>query len=152
LAKISLEIDRGTNRTAARIGYELTSTRIFAQVALRTAIGWTDFEAGVVDTGAVVSLFPAGFWRCAEYQLIGDVQVSGAVPLEQCRIRAKLARVCCTLSDGIAVIGPFNIHAYLAESDEVPLLLGVADLIQSGTLVVAIDQQLATFETKDSIA
>jgi hypothetical protein len=111
-----------------------------------TPAGWTPYKAGIVDTGATVSLFPPSMWRDAERQDIGEVQVGGAVPLEQCRIRAMLARVSCTLSDGVALVGPLDIHAYLAESDEVPLLLGLADLIESGTLLVALGRQHASLE------
>jgi hypothetical protein len=37
------------------------------------------------------------------------------------------------------------IHACLSESDGVPLLLGVADLIERGELVVSIAENRATF-------
>ena len=131
---------------AAQIGYSLGANRIIARVALKTTSGWGPYEHGIVDTGATVSLLPARTWRDADYQIIGDVMVGGVIPLDQCRIRAKLARVTCALSDGTTLLGPFNIHAYLADSDEVPLLLGVSNLIESGTLLVSMARNLATFE------
>ncbi len=146
MSRISLLIYRGAHPVAAQIGYTFSATRIVARVALKTPSGWTSYEPGIVDTGATVSLFPARTWRAADCQIIGDVQVGGVIPLDQCRIRAKLARVSCALSDGTTLIGPFNIHAYLAESDEVPLLLGVSDLIESGTLLVSMAKNQATFE------
>ena len=147
MARIRLDIFRGPHPPAAQIGYSLNAIRITARVSLKTASGWTPFQHGIVDTGAAVSLFPLELWRSAEHQIIGDIRVGGLAPLDSCRIAAKLARVSCALSDGTTLIGPFNIHAYLAESDEVPLLLGVSDLIESGTLLIRIGQGEATFET-----
>ncbi len=147
MARIRLDIFRGPHPPAAQIGYSLNAIRITARVALRTAGGWTTFQHGIVDTGAPVSLIPRELWRPAEQQIIGDIRVGGLVPLDSCRVPARLARVSCVLSDGTTLIGPFNIHAYLAESDEVPLLLGVSDLIESGTLLVRMGHGEATFET-----
>jgi len=146
LPRIALPIYRGPNPVTAQIGYSLNASRILARVALKTLSAWTSYGLGIVDTGATVSLFPARMWRGADYRIIGDVQVGGVIPLEACRVRAKLARIPCVLSDGTTVLGPFSIHAYLAESDEVPLLLGVSDLIENGTLLVSMAQNTATFE------
>lgn len=99
-----------------------------------------------MDTGATLSLFPFRIWRGADYQIIGGVRVGGVVPLDQCRVPAKLARISCALSDGTTLIGPLSIHAFLAESDDVPLLLGVSDLIETGTLLVSLNKSQATFE------
>ena len=117
-----------------------------AHFSLKGANGWGPYRLGVIDTGAAVSLFPEDVWRDTEYHVIGTVRVGGIVPRDECRIPAKLATVSCALSDGVQVIGPMTIHAYLAESDEVPLLLGISDLIEGGALDVAIQRNRATFE------
>ncbi len=146
MGRISLDLQRIPHPPAETIGYPLAATRILAHVALQGASGWTRYRPGIVDTGAAVSLFPAQVWRDAEHRFIGMVRIGGIVQRDECRVAARLAAVTCALSDGLDVIGPLTVHAYLAESDEVPLLLGVCELIESGRLTVAIGQGLATFE------
>jgi hypothetical protein len=87
-----------------------------------------------VDTGAALSLFPLEVWKTAAFESIGEVRVGGVVPRNECRIAAQLALVECALSDGTAKIRPLRIHAYLARSNEVPTLIGMADLIERGVL------------------
>ncbi len=146
MARIALPIERISHPPAAQIGYSLSTARVTAHFLLRSSGRWTPYLRGIIDTGAAVSLLPADVWKDAEYDLIGSVRIGGVVPRDECRVPAKLARLTCALSDGVQLIGPLNIHAYLAESDEVPLLLGVSDLIESGELRVAIRQNQATFE------
>jgi hypothetical protein len=146
LTRIALDILCAPHAPAARIGYVLNATRLVAHVSFKNAGGWTPYRQGVVDTGAAASLLPAEVWHDAQYELIGSTRVGGINARDECRIPAQLALVDCALSDGNDVIGPLAIHAYLAESNEVPLLLGVCDLLETGVLSIAIRQGHGTFE------
>ncbi len=81
-----------------------------------------------------MSLFPLETWKTAAFESIGEVRVGGVIARSECRIPARLAVVECVLSDGAEKIGPLRIHAYLAHSNEVPVLIGMADLIERGLL------------------
>lgn len=143
---ISLDIFRAPHEPAAQIGYSLEATRLVAHITFRGAAAWTAYQPGIVDTGAAVSLLPAQVWRDVENETIGEVRIGGVIAREQYRISARLATLTCALSDGVELIGPLTIRAYLADSNDVPLLLGVCDLIENGELTVAIKKQHAIFE------
>lgn len=146
MPRIALAVERFSHPPAAQIGYSLSSARITAHVLLKTQTGWTQYRRGIIDTGAAVSLIPADIWQGAEYESIGAVRVGGIVPRGECRIHARLAKLTCALSDGLHVFGPLLIHAYLAESGDVPLLLGVSDPIETVALTVAVQRDRAVFE------
>lgn len=120
--------------------------RLIAHVCFGTSTDWSPYRPGIIDTGAAVSLLPLQIWKDIEYDVIGTVRVGGIVGRDECRIPAQLARVTCALSDGSNVGGPLTIHAYLAESNEVPLLLGVSDLIERGHLSAELKKGRAFLE------
>jgi len=49
-----------------------------------------------------------------------------------------LATVRCWLSDGSASLGPLDMHAYLADKDDVPTLIGMLGFIERGILHIDI--------------
>jgi hypothetical protein len=134
MAQIKLMIARSIHAPSAAIGCPLTAIRLMAGVSLRHASGWTRYVRGVVDTGAAVSLFPAHVWRTAAVQVLGSVRVGGIVARDECRTPARLAVAECLLTDGLASTGPVRVHAYLADSNQVPSLIGVSGLIERGVL------------------
>jgi len=50
------------------------------------------------------------------------------------------------LTDGRDSIGPLLIHAYLAESDQAPTLLGIADVLEENAMWVNIRGNSAFIE------
>lgn len=99
-----------------------------------------------MDTGAAVSLFPADVWQPAQFRPLGTTLVGGISARAECRIPATLAMVECVLSDGAALVGPVSIPAYLADSDEVPVLIGMSGLIERGILPVDVTANPASLE------
>ncbi|MBK8267773.1 MAG: hypothetical protein IPK83_05490 [Planctomycetes bacterium] len=108
--------------------------------------GWTPYRPGIIDTGAAITLLPKEAWLDTDHQVIGDVLIGGVNAKPECRIRAKFATLDCILSDGRERLGPQTIHAYLAESNEVPLLIGISGLIESGVLMLELKKDVACFE------
>lgn len=50
------------------------------------------------------------------------------------------------LSDGAALVGPVRMPAYLADSNEVPILIGMAGLIERGLLHADMSSGECSFE------
>lgn len=136
MPRINLTIARTDHPPALAIGQCLPATRLVAQVSLGTSIGWTQFDPAVIDTAAPVSLFPPSIWGHSDYRPMGRVRLGGISRRRECQIPAILAMVRCTLSDGVASIGPLEMRAYLAEQDDVPTLIGMLGFIERGTLHV----------------
>src|SRR5262245_30778840 len=95
-------------------------------MALSTHSGWAPFERAIVDIGALVSLIPRDVWKGIQFTGIAKVEATGVINRPECRVPAELATVEYMISDGRARIGPLRMHAMLADSDRVPLLLGMS--------------------------
>jgi hypothetical protein len=139
MPRIQLEVFRGPHAPTASVLPGLTATRLIAQTRLVIPGASSGFHLCVIDTGAPISLFPARMWRGATISPLGRIRVGGLVARDECRIEVVLARVGCVLADGNAMIGPMSIIAYLSESNEVPALIGMAELIEVCDLRVSID-------------
>jgi hypothetical protein len=146
MARISLEIFRAPHPASIAMGYQLTAVRLLSDISLRSALGWGKFHPAVVDTGTPVSMLPRRIWRGAEFTPIGTTMAGGILARDECRISVTLAKVSCILTDGRASIGPLCMHASLADSDEAPTLLGIADVLEQHILSVNIGGEQADLE------
>lgn len=54
-----------------------------------------------------------------------------------------LAEVDCSLSDGVHVVGPIRMPAYLVEIDNAPRLIGIQGFIERGVLHVDLSRKHA---------
>lgn len=108
--------------------------------------GWGPFHPAIVDTGAPISMFPKQIWQGAQFTAIGKLMTGGVVQRDECRISATLAQVSCLLSDGRESLGPLIIHAYLADSDQAPTLLGIADVLEQYSMWLDIRSDIAFLE------
>lgn len=140
---IQLSILRGHHSPALAINQRIAATRLAANVTLATKSGWTAFQPGLIDTGAPVSVFPPTIWEQAKFSELGRVRIGGIARREECRIPAILARVTCALSDGAQTLGPIRMHAYLAEADDAPTIIGVLGFLERGLLRVALERNTA---------
>jgi len=145
---MKLRISRSVHAPSAAVGHPMTAVRVLTSVTLRTHTGWTRYRSGVVDTGAAVSLFPGPIWRDAGYEPLGRVVATGVAGPKEGGIPALLTMVECVLSDGDTITGPLRVAAYLADSDEAPLLIGMSGLIERGVLRVDASAGDASFALK----
>jgi len=136
VARITLRIVRGYHAPALAIGHRLTAIRFTTDVSVATAAGWSRYEKAIVDTGAPVSVFPPAIWKQSRHVALGRVRIGGLARREECRIPAILAEIDCALSDGQSRLGPIRMHAYLAEIEDAPTLIGVLGFIERGVLRV----------------
>ncbi len=145
--RISLDILRGPHPASFAAGHPVQAVRVFADLSLATANGWTSFQAVVVDTGAAVSLLPRRYWAQSTFLSRGRAKVGGVSRRLECLIDATLAEVECLIADGTVTLGPFRAHAYMADSDDVPALLGFAGLLDRLVLHVDVAADEAYIES-----
>jgi hypothetical protein len=136
LPLIELSIVRGRHAPTAEIGASITAIILMAHISLATDSGWGAFHPAIVDTGAPVSFFPMSVWRSVRFRPLGKVRISGLSRKQECQIPAVLAEVSCALSDGRKSIGPVTMHAYLAETEMAPSLIGMLGFLEKGVLRV----------------
>lgn len=146
MPSLDLRIHRSTHAPSKVLGYRLDAVRVLAEVTLQTRNGWTGTWNGVVDTGAPASLFPRYAWQNADFKSIGAIRLGGTVHRPECRIPARLALVKCCLRGRRATLGPFEMHAFLAESDDAPILSGMSGLLDRIRLQLDIPARVARLE------
>ena len=143
MPKIDLAIWRGYHAPALDLGHRISAIRLRASVSVLTESGWSVFHRAVIDTGAPISVFPPAIWKHARHASLGRVRIGGLARREACQIPAILAEVDCALSDGQRSLGPLRMHAYLAEVENTPALIGILGFIENGVLRVDLSNNRA---------
>jgi len=91
---------------------------------------WSKLHAAIIDTGAHTSVLPEKIWKVAERKVILDYELRGINPRPECAIPAQLAEITCTLYDSSGNHSDdLLVPSLLAQSNEVPLILGFAGLL-----------------------
>ena len=91
---------------------------------------WAKLHAAIIDTGAHTSVLPEKVWKVAERKVIVDYELRGINPRPECAIPAQLAEITCTLYDYSGNHSDdLLVPSLLAQSNEVPLILGFAGLL-----------------------
>lgn len=86
----------------------------------------------IVDTGAHTSTLPASIWQEIKFAIkTEDAWLSGINDRSECRIATLIADVEGILSDDEGnCTKPLQFLSFLAKTDRVPLLLGVAGILE----------------------
>ncbi len=129
MARVNLEILRGPYRPALAGGFQVESCRLLTDLSLRCDAGWTAFRPAIIDTGAPVSLFPRRVWQSAAVRRMGRVRVGGLTRQPECMFDVTLAVVVLAIRDQFNEIEPIEAHALLADTDDVPTLLGMRGVL-----------------------
>jgi hypothetical protein len=91
---------------------------------------WSKLHAAIIDTGAHTSVLPEKIWKVAERKVILDYELRGINPRPEYAIPAQLAEITCTLYDSSGNHSDdLLMPSLLAQSNEVPLILGFAGLL-----------------------
>jgi len=121
--------------------------RLLTSVQFKTLTGWTKAYDAIMDTGAPISLLPAFIWKKLDRVELADHEVFGIAGKPECSIPVKVGRVICFLEDDAGHrTKEMEIHAYLAQTDEVALILGFKDLLAKLLLYCDYRRQIAYVE------
>lgn len=109
-------------------GYQII--RLKTTVKLKTFTGWSKIYDAIVDTGAHTSVIPQGIWKRIEKKIVTEHSMQGLSIKPECAISVIIGKVVCILIDEKGnQTSEKNIHAYLAKTDDVPLIIGFKDLL-----------------------
>lgn len=104
--------------------------RLMGWVSFRTYTGMSDPQEAIIDTGAPTSVIPFSMWKELPIIRITTHKVQRINPKPECSIPIIIGKVKCVLLDERGnQTKETEIHAYLALTDEVPLILGFKDLL-----------------------
>jgi len=116
----------------------LTIIRLIANVRLVRRDGSLSkaFKA-IVDTGAHSSVIPVSIWRGLKVDIkVKDANFGGINNRPECLIPASLGTARCLLTDETGALSPeLEILSFLAKTDQVPLILGFADLLSKFEII-----------------
>lgn len=117
----------------------------------RTEYGWSEeaYEA-IIDTGAHTSLVPQSIWNEIKYKEITEHEIQGLSTKPECRIPVIISELECIITDLDNNISPvMKIIAFLAKTDDVPLILGFMDLLSQFKVCFDYQKREAYIEDKD---
>lgn len=92
---------------------------------------FSEEEVAIIDTGAFVSVIPRDIWQHLQVTIdVTEISFGGINPRPECQIPAARGRVSGFLvdEDGNRT-QELTFPAFLAKTDQVPLILGFADLL-----------------------
>jgi len=110
-------------------GFDIVRLRCYVQFEKRT--GEISVHDAIVDTGAFISLIPFSIWKDVEMDRFADHRVGGLIQKPECSIPVIIGKIALRLVDEEHQTEKIDIHAYLALTDEIPLILGFKDLLAS---------------------
>ncbi len=105
--------------------------RIISIIILKTKSGWSKPRFSIIDTGAHTSILPLTVWKEADVEIFGDYFVRGLVPKEECVLPVKIGWIHGMIIDRLGNrTSELRFRAYLAPTDDVPLIIGFKDLME----------------------
>ena len=103
--------------------------RLKGDIMFRERSGKIRGYDAIIDTGVFISLIPLSIWENVEYGKIARHSVKGIVPKKECSVDVIIGRIKVKLIDEENESDEMEIYAYLAMTDEVPLIIGFKDLL-----------------------
>ena len=127
-------------------GIDIVRLRCYVQFETRT--GEIDIQAAIVDTGAFISLIPFSIWKDVEVDRFADHRVGGLIPKPECEIPVIIGKIGLRLVDKEHQTEKIDVYAYLALTDEIPLILGFKNLLASFKVCFNYEENSAWLEDK----
>jgi len=103
--------------------------RLLTVVQFRTTETWSDPQIAIVDTGAPISLVPQKIWKKCGVDILGETELRGVIPKKECTLQVQAAKICLRLLDPEYVTEEIETKAYLAQTDNIPLVIGFEKLL-----------------------
>ena len=106
--------------------------QLIGNIMFRQSDGnWTPEQDAIIDTGAYCSVAPQYIWTSCAIDIIEpNAPIIGFASDEVCHIPASIGRISgIILDDEGHEIRLLTFPAFLAHTDDVPLVLGFADLL-----------------------
>ncbi len=98
-------------------------------IQFEAKLGLTSPEPVIVDTGALVSLLPRYIANQIITKPMGEAMLQDVVPKQDCALPVTIAKIQLRLTDFSSVTGLIDTTAYIADSDDLPLVLGFEEML-----------------------
>ena len=128
----------------SKSGVELhKGIRLLTVVQFLAIKGWSEPGVAIVDTGAPISLIPYRIWRKCINKVIGETELRGVIPKKECIMPVKVTIVGIRLVDSECATERIEVKAYLAPSEDVPLIIGFENLLSEFNVLFSYRTQKA---------
>jgi len=129
MIKLFFETLKSRELEAKAGGIEIVRLRGYVQFEKMS--GEFSIHDALIDTGAFISLIPFSIWKDADVKRLGNHSVGGINQKQECTIPVIIGKIDVRLIDEENQTEKTNIHAYLALTDEIPLIIGFKDVLSS---------------------
>ncbi|PKL15310.1 MAG: hypothetical protein CVV50_00530 [Spirochaetae bacterium HGW-Spirochaetae-6] len=131
--EISLWFERKNRFLSSEV--QDTLSKAFCHVSFLTEDErWSRTWPAIIDTGAHTTVIPEFIWRDLSYEPLSESLFLGVKSNLLCSIPCKVAKIYAKILDQQNQTKPLLMHAYLAKSNDVPLLLGISTALENFTL------------------
>ena len=120
--------------------------RVLCDVRFFVEDGLSDPYPAILDTGAPVSIIPRSLWSQTHVRRLKSFPLQGLVARKECAIEVTAGILSAILQDQHGRQLRRSFRVYLAHTDDVPLLLGMQDFLEDGTLHLDLKSSVAWLE------
>ena len=120
--------------------------RLLCNVQLQTLTDSLLVRPAIVDTGSPLCLIPSDLWEQVRTQQFEATQIGGLLARKECAIPARVGILGITLLDPQGHRQRLTVRAFLAQTTEVPLILGFQDCLEKATVHLSFPRSEAWLE------
>ena len=120
--------------------------RVLCDLRFLSRTGPSDPYPAIIDTGAPTSIIPRSLWDRAPVRRLKSFSLQGLVARKECAVSVTAGVISAVLQDAHGHQVKRTFRAYLAEHDEVPLILGMQDVLAEAKFFLDLKTQTAWLE------
>jgi len=123
--RIGLSFQRFPSLELKERGVLVDFIRLIGRVEFEMEAGWSEPHLAILDTGAPMCLLPLDRWQECKIELLTEgYPLRGVVPKEECILPVKIGKIALRLVDEKYLGKRLEAEAYLAPTNDVPLVIG----------------------------
>lgn len=147
MARVNLFFERYNDTQIDRHVPTNSIIRLKCGAQFKTKNGWTKPYPAIIDTGAHTSVIPLSIWKQTTHELLGDYKMFGIAKKEECSIPVKIGKVMGIIVDEFGnQSNELNCCALLADTDNVPLIIGFKGVLENFRVVFDYKKNVAYVE------
>ena len=111
--------------------------RLLCNVQFETPARELFIQPAIVDTGAPLCLIPSDLWERVRTQQFETTRIGGLLSRKECAVPARVGILAMTLFDPEGHKQRLTVRAFLAQTTEIPLILGFQDCLEKATMYLS---------------
>lgn len=125
--KLYFEIFRDKNIEKKIKNFDII--RLKCRVLFKKEERWSDLYPAIIDTGAHTSVIPFSIWKNIQHIEITNHKIMGLSKKEESSVPVIIGKITCVITDGENQTNELETYAFLALTDNVPIIIGFKDLL-----------------------